>query len=30
MACLTVVDNENFLNRRMSLQTFSVIDNDSH
>lgn len=30
MACLTVVDNENFLDRCISLQTFSVIDNDSH
>lgn len=30
MACLTVVDNENFLDKDMFLQTFSVIDNDSH
>lgn len=30
MACLAVVVNENFFNRRMFLQTFSVIDNDSH
>lgn len=30
MACLAVVVNENFLDKDMFLQTFSVIDNDSH
>lgn len=30
MACLNVVVSENLLDRRMFLQTFSVIDNDSH
>ena len=30
MACLNVVVSEDFLDRRMFLQTFSVIDNDSH
>lgn len=30
MACLAVVVSENFLDRRMFLQTFSVIDNDSN
>lgn len=30
MACLNVVVSENLLDKRMFLQTFSVIDNDSH
>ena len=30
MACLNIVDNENLLDKDMFLQTFSVIDNDSH
>lgn len=30
MACLNIVVSENFLDKRMFLQTFSVIDNDSH
>lgn len=30
MACLAIIDNENLFNRRMFLQTFSVIDNDSN
>lgn len=30
MTCLTVVVSENLLDKRMFLQTFSVIDNDSH
>lgn len=30
MACLADVVSEDFLDRRMFLQTFSVIDNDSH
>lgn len=30
MTCLTVVVSENFLDKRMFLQTFAVIDNDSH
>lgn len=29
MACLNIVVSENFLDRRVFLQTFSVIANDS-